>query len=63
MYFLGLSELLAVKPLVLNLTFFIQGFDLCLLSEATLYSYMYLSFGGKFSVCCPEIRGCPYLGG
>ena len=46
MYFLGVSELLAVKVLVLNLTFFIQGFNFYPLSEATLYNYMYLSFGG-----------------
>ena len=74
MYFLGASELLTVEDLMLNLTFFIQGFNLCPLLEAILYNWGHLfcplsgvkvyCFYGKINqghVVCPLYGGGPYL--
>ena len=58
MYFLGVAELLSVKILMLISRFSARDFDLCLLLEAILYSYLCTS-----SVRCLEIGGYPYLGG
>ena len=53
MYFLDAIELLSVRNLDADLTFFTCSFVLCPLSEAILYTV--LSFRGMLSVHCPEI--------
>ena len=61
MYFLGAAEWFSVKILML-ISHFPPEASISACSRR-LFCTCYLSFGGTFSVYCPEIGGCPYLGG
>ena len=39
----------------------IPSFSMLHTEKQSCFQRLFLSFGGMFSVCCPEIGGCPYI--